>query len=79
MSMPIDDDDRPQYSVVQFFPDETYEKVLEWVGPEEAVKMAAQLAGSVGARIGTTRRIIITDGGDHTCFQWEFGKGVTFK
>jgi hypothetical protein len=68
-----------EFSVYQFFPDDSCEKVLERVGPEEAVRMAKQLSESVGARIGTTRRIIITDGLDCCCFEWTYGKGVTFK
>lgn len=68
-----------EFSVYQFFPDDSCERVASWIGAEEAVKLAKQLSESVGARIGATRRIIITDGGDHTCFEWTFGKGVTFK
>lgn len=68
-----------EFSVTQFFPDGTYEKVREFVGPEEAVEAAHHYCHSVGARLGTTVRVIITDGDDFVNFQWEFGKGVTFK
>ena len=27
----------------------------------------------------STPRLFITDGGDFTCFEWQYGKGVTFK
>ena len=70
--------ERPEYSVYQFFPDERYEPVARLIGAEEAVRLAKQLSESLGARLGTTRRIIITDGGDETVFQWEYGRGVTF-
>jgi hypothetical protein len=34
---------------------------------------------SIGGRIlGTTARVIITDGGDYTTFEWQHGKGVVF-
>jgi len=69
---------RGEYSVVQFFVDESYEKVLEFVDAEEAVRKAIALCQTVGARVGTTKRVIITDGGDFTSWEWIFGKGITF-
>lgn len=71
-------DVRGEFTVVQFFPDETYEKVLEFAGPKEAVECAKRLSVSVGGQIGTTRRIIITDGDDCTVFEWKFGAGVVY-
>lgn len=68
----------PEFSVYQFFPEGDYEKVVEFVDSETAVKVACRLSESVGGKLGTTRRIIITDGGDCIVFEWEFGKGVTF-
>lgn len=67
-----------EFSVYQFFPDESYEPVLRFVDGETAVRMASRLTQTLGAKIGMTRRVIITDGGDHTCFEWTFGEGVTF-
>lgn len=67
-----------EFSVYQFFPDETYEEVLRFVSAEVAFEKATALTRSVGARIGTTQRVIITDGGDCTSWEWEFGKGVIF-
>lgn len=67
-----------RYSVVQFFMDDNYEVVHENLGAEEAVKKVAALTSSVGAKIGTTKRVIITDSGDFTCFEWKFGEGVVF-
>lgn len=69
---------RDEFSVVQFFPDGSYEYVRRFVGAEEAVKTAKRCTESVGAKIGITIRVIITDGGDETNFEWKFGKGVTF-
>jgi hypothetical protein len=28
--------------------------------------------------MGVVKRVIITDGGDHICFEWIAGKGITF-
>lgn len=67
-----------EFSVCQFFPDENYEYVRRFVSAEEAVEAAKHYCTSVGARMGTTTRVIITDGGDSCVFEWEFGKGITF-
>ncbi len=67
-----------EFSVVQFFADETYEYVRRGVSAPEAVGAAKHYAASVGARLGTTRRVIITDGEDFTTFEWKFGEGVTY-
>lgn len=70
--------DRDEFSVCQFFEDETHEYVRRFVGAREAVEAAKHYTSSVGAQVGTTRRVIIPDGGDDTVFEWQFGKGVTF-
>lgn len=70
--------DSGEFSVYQFFPSGSYERVISFVGPETAVRIAAQLTRSVGARTGTTVRIIITDGSDNTAFEWRLWEGVTF-
>ena len=67
-----------KFSVYQFFPDDTYEHVLCGVSAEKAVICASGLSRSVGAQIGTTRRVIITDSGDSINWEWVFGKGVVF-
>lgn len=70
--------DAREFSVCQFFPDGSYEYVRRFVDAEEAVKAAIHCATSVGARLGTTQRVIITDGGDHTTWEWKRDEGVTF-
>lgn len=67
-----------EFNVVQFFADDTYEYVRRNVSAEEAVTTAHGYCNSVGAKIGTTRRVIITDGDDYTNFEWKFGEGVIF-
>lgn len=69
---------RKEFSVYQFFPDESCERVVQFVSDGNAVKVAYQCCNSVGAKIGTTQRVIITDGGDYICFEWIFGKGITY-
>jgi hypothetical protein len=67
-----------EFSVHQFFADGTNETVAEYVPPEKACEIAKGLTQSLGAKLGTTMRVIITDGGDCCCFEWEFGKGIIF-
>jgi len=67
-----------RFSVYQFFPDGSYEQVCNHVGPMEATRRAVNLTMSVGAQIGTTVRVIITDSGDSINWEWEFGKGVVY-
>ena len=72
------DSGRDEFSVCQFFADGYHEYVCRYVGAEEAVNVAKRYTESVGARIGTTVRVIITDGGDFTVFEWKAGEGVTY-
>ena len=67
-----------EFSVCQFFRDDSCEYVRRFVGAEEAVEAARHYSTSVGAQIGTTVRVIITDGGDCCNFEWRFGEGVTY-
>lgn len=66
------------FSVVQFFSDDTHEYVRRGVEAKEAIETAHHYCASIGAKLGTTTLVIITDGGDDTVFEWQFGKGVTF-
>jgi hypothetical protein len=67
-----------EWSVWIFFPDGGHVAEAQWIGPEAAVKLAYELTRRPAARVGIIERVIITDGGDFTCFEWQFGKGVTF-
>ena len=67
-----------EFSVCQFFEDESYDYVRRFVDAEEAMLAAHAYSHNPAAKIGITKRIIITDGGDCTCFEWQYGLGVTF-
>lgn len=67
-----------EYSVCQFFDDGSHEYVRRFVTDKEAVEAAKHYCTSVGAKVGTTVRVIITDGGDCINFEWIRGKGITF-
>jgi hypothetical protein len=64
--------------VCQFFEDGSHFYELRWVTMQAAVLCFKALITSVGAELGTTRRVIVTDGGDSINLDWEFGKGITF-
>lgn len=71
--------DTGEFSVVQFFASGESEYVRRNIDAKTAVEAAHHYCNSVGAQIGTTTRVIITDGGDCTNFEWIFGRGVVFK
>jgi hypothetical protein len=66
------------YHVYQFFEDGSYERVREFVPAADAAKAVHHYTQNVAARLGMTVRVIITDMGDQTCFEWKFGQGITF-
>jgi hypothetical protein len=71
-------DDGETFSVCQFFRDGTSEYVRRNVPAKEAVEAAQHYTSSVAASLGMVERVIITDSGDQTNFEWQHGKGVTY-
>lgn len=67
-----------EFSVCQFFENGSYEYVRRKVSGEEAVATFKSYCTSVGAKIGTTVRVIITDGGDDCNMEWKHGEGIVF-
>lgn len=68
----------PEYNVVQFFENDTYEYVRRMVSMEEAVKVFNHYTHSVAVQMKMVKRVIITDGGDCICAEWILGEGVVF-
>lgn len=66
-----------EFSVCQFFPNGSYEYVRRYVPAEEAMQAFRHYTTSVGARMGMTTKVIITDGGDCVNMEWQYGKGIT--
>jgi hypothetical protein len=62
------------FNVVQFFEDGSYEYVRKNVTANEAVSATQHYTTSIGAQLGTTVRVIITDMMDCIAFEWEKGK-----
>jgi hypothetical protein len=69
---------RGEFSVCQFFQGGQYEYVRRWVSAEEAKYAFDHYTNNVASRMGATKRVIITDGGDCTNAEWVYGKGITF-
>lgn len=67
-----------EFSVCQFFSETQYEYVRRFVSAEEAVSAFKIYTQNPAAKIGITKRVIITDGGDVTNAEWEYGKGLIF-
>lgn len=67
-----------EFSVCQFFEDGSYEYVRRFVSAEEAMSAFRHYTNNVATRMGITRRVIITDGGDCTNAEWQYGKGITY-
>lgn len=68
-----------EFSVCQFFADNAgHEYAARYVDAKSALTTAFALTCSVGAQVGTTDRVIVTDGGDCIAWEWKFGAGITF-
>jgi hypothetical protein len=67
-----------EFSVCQFFDDDTYEYVRQYVSAEEAMKAFQHYTNNVAVKMGIVKRVIITDGGDCIAAEWQLGKGVVF-
>lgn len=67
-----------EFSVCQFFENGSYEYVRRYVSAESAVRTARHYCSSIAAKMGMVVRVIITDGGDFTCFEWKVNEGVVF-
>lgn len=66
------------FSVCQFFEDGQYEYVRRRIPADEAVRVFETYTNNPAAKIGITKRVIITDSGDCTNAEWRFGEGVVF-
>jgi hypothetical protein len=73
-----DDANDKQFSVCRFSADGTYAYVARWIDLYEAVKVLRRCTEDFDSQVGSTTRIIITDGGDLINLEWQYGEGITF-
>ena len=66
------------FNVVWFDPNEFYEYVGRNLEGLEAIKLAKSYTERPAALIGGIARVIVTDSGDITVFEWKHGIGITF-
>ena len=67
-----------EFSVYWFDPDGKYYAEARFIDVKAACQLAKSLMERPAAQFGIIRRVIITDGGDHTCFEWKHGVGITY-
>lgn len=67
-----------QFHVVLFFDDDSYIYEGGWRPAEEATLLAISHTKRPTGLIGMTKRVIVVDRDDRTCFDWRFGEGVVF-
>jgi len=67
--------EREEFSVYLFMPNQHF-PVARFVSVERAMQVAQKAVKDHGALY--LERVIVTDGGDHTVFEWTRGKGVTW-
>ena len=67
-----------EFSVVEFYSDGYHAYVERRLDAKNAVNLAKRCTDAAMVASGFVVKVIITDGGDNTVFQWELGKGVTF-
>ena len=67
-----------EFSVWQQLKDGGYAWARRFVDAKTAVEVATFLSTSVGARLGTTERVFICDGGDSITWEWKREEGITF-
>jgi hypothetical protein len=67
-----------EFSVYWFDDDDFSHAEARGIGPKEAVELAKSLTVRPATLMGIICRVIITDGGDVTVFEWKKDEGVTY-
>jgi hypothetical protein len=66
-----------EFSVVVWYANDTHEYIKRYISGKEAVETAIGMTETVGAQTALVTRVI-TDGGDHTNFLWEYSNGIVY-
>ena len=70
--------EQEQFSVRVYYDDGRHQYVRRFVSAEEACRAFQYYTSSLGAGLGSTVRVIITDGSDCMVREWKSEQGVTF-
>lgn len=70
--------ERPEFSVYWWDRDGGQHEESRFVIAELAVHQAKRLSCGPASALGMVKRVIITDGGDFTVFEWKHGEGITY-
>ena len=74
----MDDLDRPQFNVCQYYIDRTYRYVDRGMLLRPATTAFVSAINHKDARRGVVRRVIMTDGGDIIVAEWKYSEGMVF-
>ena len=69
---------RAEFSVVEFGDDDKHAYIERAMKGRDAVELAAKCCRRSAHPDSGVHRVIITDGGDNTVFEWKRGVGITF-
>lgn len=67
-----------EYSVWWWDREDNQHQEKRFVDAKAAVEAAHRLAQGPASLLGMVNRVIITDGGDFTNFEWKKGVGITY-
>jgi hypothetical protein len=67
-----------EFSVYWWDPEGNSHREASHLDARAAVEFAHRLTLRPAVALGVIRRVIITDGGDFTVFEWKLGEGVTY-
>jgi len=76
--MSDDDLTRDEFSVYIFLPFDWHMPLVKSTSIEDAMKVAKRATEAKIGPASRAERIIITDGGDYTVFEWTRDRGITF-
>ena len=67
-----------QFAVLLFFDDGKHRYASRFVSAQVACGVFERCIHGLGARLGMTARVVITDSQDCILREWKFGRGITF-
>ena len=69
---------KKEFSVYWWSADGSQHEELRFVDVDTAMNRVMTLVKGPASKLGLVARVIITDGGDFTCFEWLKDKGLVY-